>query len=390
MRRTLLKFTGGAVAVIAATATSLVAITAYDLQRDVKPTAHLGNEASAQLPPDIGAIEGGVNLLLIGEDSGDGNTAYERDGGKLNDVNILMHIADDHSNATVVSIPRDTFVDIPECAAGGGSYNRINAAFAAGGDGGGLACVVATVEQMSGVSIPFAAQIGFGGVIAMSDAVGGVPVCITEPIDDDNSGAHLVAGINTLQGTDALAFLRTRYGVGDGSDWSRISNQQIFLSSLVRTLKSSETLSNPAKLYALAKAALSNVTLSDTLATPDRLVSIAAALKDIPFDRVNFVQLPTLSQNVPGGGVDPTPEAELVWQAIRDDLPINLNAAGQYVVTDPNQPVIPDPTLPDPAAPTPTPFEAPVNPATGPGSVIDLPTSVTGQTAAQNTCAAGN
>ena len=120
---------------------------------------------------------------------------------------------------------------------------------------GGLDCVVASASALTGLPIQYAAQVEFDGVVAMSDAVGGVPVCLVTAIDDPYSGLSLSAGEHTLQGGQALAFLRTRHGLSTGSDLQRISNQQIFLSSLMRTIKSSQTLDNPLKLIALAQAA---------------------------------------------------------------------------------------------------------------------------------------
>ncbi|MFZ4893658.1 LCP family protein [Plantibacter sp. Mn2098] len=376
------KFLVAAVAVVAVSATAVAGVAAVDLAKSVKPTAHLAGETPGAPPPNIGAIEGGVNLLLVGSDSGDGNAAYGERDENLNDVTILMHISADHSSASVVSFPRDMYVHIAECANGGDGRDKMNTALTYGGKDGGLACAVSTVEGITGLKIPFAAQIGFDGVISMSNAVGGVPVCITEPLDDAWSGIQLDVGTHELSGSTALAFLRSRHGVGDGSDLSRISNQQIFLSSLVRTLKSGETLSNPVKLYSIARAALKNVTLSESLANIDTMVSIASALKDIPLDRVSFVQIPT---DQSGDGVVATDDASLIWQALQNDQAINLTATGKYVVTDPNAP----PTSTDAASEPATPADPSADPsATSPG-VVDLPASVTGQSAAQATCTAG-
>src|SRR6185437_10643347 len=130
---------------------------------------------------------------------------------------------------------------------------------------GGLSCVVLTAEALTGLTIPYAAEISFDGVSAMSDAVGGVTVCLATPLTDPYVGLNLPAGQQTLVGAQALAFVRSRHGVGDGSDLGRISNQQLFLSALLRTVTSAGVLTNPLTLYTLAKAATSNATLSDTL-----------------------------------------------------------------------------------------------------------------------------
>src|SRR5690606_35887402 len=119
---------------------------------------------------------------------------------------------------------------------------------------GGLPCVALTIEKLTGMPVPYAGLVTFDGVIAVSNAIGGVEVCLIEPISEDYTGLYLPAGDVTLQGYDALAYLRTRHGVGNGSDVSRISNQQIFMSSLVREMRSADTLTNPVKVYGLAKA----------------------------------------------------------------------------------------------------------------------------------------
>ncbi len=249
-------------------------------------------------PPQIGAIPGGFNILIIGsdtrEDQGGIGGTTDDDSGNLNDVNILLHVAEDQSNAVAISFPRDLVVDIPECTDSDGytkawSTEPINTAISYGG----LACAVSTVSNLTGLDIQFAGEIKF---IGRRRDVGcdrwrrrlhrrsrGRPEHGHRPPD---------AGTWTLKGEERCAFLRTRYGVGDGSDLTRISSQQVFLSSLVRKLKSEDTLGDVGKLVRLANAAAANLSLSTSLASVDTMVSIALALKDIPLERVTFVQYP--------------------------------------------------------------------------------------------------
>ena len=117
-----------------------------------------------------------------------------------------------------------------------GGTDKINTALAYGG----LACTVRTVSALTGLEIPYAAVIEFNGVIEMSNAVGGVPVCVAEAIQDEYSGLNLEAGEHTLQGAAHWPFLRTRHAIQTGSDLARISSQQVFLASLARTIKSAE------------------------------------------------------------------------------------------------------------------------------------------------------
>ncbi|MET0480063.1 MAG: LCP family protein, partial [Mycetocola sp.] len=266
---------------------------------------------------------------------------------------------------------------------------------------GGLACTVLTVEKLTGLSIPFAAEVQFNGVIELSTAVGGVDVCVAEPIADDYTQTYLDAGTHTLEGMSALQFLRTRHGVGDGSDLGRISNQQVFLSSLVRTLKSSETLTNPSKLFGIAKAAASNMTLSTSLSNINTMVSIAMAMKDIPLEQVVFAQYPTEYGDINGyEGVLPLKgPAEELFDALSTDEPLSLSGeTGPGSVLDPNAPenetqapVQPSPT-PEGTTPAPedttAPTAAPTTEASAPGVVLDK--SVQGQTAGDYTCSKGN
>jgi LCP family protein required for cell wall assembly len=382
------KLLAATLAVVMVSGVSVASIAALNVAASVKPAVVLDNETDGPAP-QIDSIDGGANLLLVGSDSregqGDGFGDPTEETAVLNDVTMLMHIAEDHSSATVISFPRDMFVPIPECTGPDGetysamSSQKINTTL----NYGGLSCTVSTVEALTGLSIPYAALIQFNGVAAMSEAVGGVPVCIAEPIVDEYTDLDLAAGEQELSGLEALQFLRTRHGVGDGSDLGRISNQQVFLSSLVRTLKSSETLSDPLKLYSIAKAAVDNMELSTSLQSVDTMVSIAMALKDIPLDKVVFVQYPI---NYVDGGVEPdeSSAAELIAAINADVSPTLAPGDADFLsVGDPAAEATEDPA--DPAA-DPTATDAAVEPTdTG----TPLAENVYGQDASELTCSAG-
>jgi LCP family protein required for cell wall assembly len=389
---TVFKVLAATLAVVLVSGASVATIALWDVSRSVKPSVHLVSEKTSGPIPQIGAIDGGVNLLLVGSDSRQGQDPIFGTGsdskGVLNDVTMLLHISQDHTNATVVSFPRDMFVRIPSCPdPKGGSFSamssqKINTTLTYGG----LPCTVETVAQLTGLDIQFAALIQFSGVIAMSNAVGGVPVCVADKIEDRYTGTFLDPGMHTLSGLAALQFLRTRHGVGDGSDLGRISNQQVFLSSLVRTIKSTDTLANPVKLYALAKAAVSNMQLSDSLNNLDRMVQIGLALKNIPLDKVVFVQYPT---GVSGGGVKPIPEAaDALLAALKADRPIALSGGtGPGDIGSVVQTPAPSTTPAPAASPTSAPAPAPTSSSTS--AHVVLPDANTGQTAAQATCSKG-
>jgi LCP family protein required for cell wall assembly len=395
---TVAKVAASVVAVTLISGSAVAAYAAWDLASTVQPTVTLGNEAVLEGVPDVGAMEGGVNLLIVGSDSrqgqGEGFGDPDEETAVLNDVTMLMHISEDHSNASVVSFPRDMLVDVPECTdpedpTGDPLYEQYDVKINSVLSHGGLGCVVKTVETELGITIPFAGIVQFLGVAGLSEAVGGVEVCVAEPIEDEYTGTFLEAGNHTLSGIAALQFLRTRHGVGDGSDLARISNQQVFLSSLARTLQSNGTLGDPVKLYSIAKAALANMQLSDSLMDPTRMISIAKALKDTDLNKIAFIQYPTAY--VEGGGaVAPTDSAQYVRTALQNDMPVTFDPASQEAAFasagDPNAVAAP-PAEEAPAEEVPA-EEAPAEAAPAP-TVEALPSDVAGQTAAETRCSAG-
>lgn len=368
----------------------------------------LGDEAA--LPPTIGEIEGGVNLLVVGTDSCEGQDVelfprctLDDSPGERNDVTMLVHISDEPRRVTVISFPRDMVVPIPSCTDEAGttygamSAQMINTSYMYGG----LPCTVATVEELTGVDIQFAAAMRWTGVINMSDAIGGVDVCVSDDISDGHTGLNLTAGEHTLVGAEALQFLRIRHGIGDGSDLGRISNQQQFMSSMVRTLQSDGVLNDPATLLHLANTAVSQVTtgqivLSSGLANPTRMVQIAMAVKDVAYEDIVFVQYPT--EYAPGGArvLPITYAADELFAALEANVPIKVTGAasggngvevvgeaGEDGTTETATPSeTPEPTdTADAGTETPTPGATEATDGT-----VDLPSVITGQSAAQVTC----
>ena len=296
-----------------------------------------------QLPPSIGEIEGGVNMLVVGTDSCEGQSTklFPRckhdPGGERNDVTMLVHIGDKPRRVTVVSFPRDMLVPIPSCPDGkGGRYSAmssqpLNASYMYGG----LPCTVLTIKALTGLNIQFAASIRWTGVINMSDAIGGVDVCVAGRIDDRHTGLHLTKGTHTLKGKKALQFLRTRYGVGDGSDTSRISNQQVFMSAMLRQLKSADTLGNPVKVYSLAKAGIENIRLSKNMANIGFMQGLAGAVKDIDLKRVNFVQYPTGRHPYQSGRLTPNYElATTLFDLVESGKSFTVTSKGMAAVEE--------------------------------------------------------
>jgi LCP family protein required for cell wall assembly len=285
-------------------------------------------------PPTAEEINGAINVLVIGSDTrvGQGKTSYGPAGNALADVIILLHVSADRKNAVALSFPRDLMVSVPECPnpEGGEKYSardmvQINATM----NTGGPACTLLTVQKLTGVKIPYLAVIDFKGVIAMSEAVGGVTVCVAEPIKDDYTQLYLEAGEHTLIGEQALAFLRTRHGVGDGSDLSRISNQQVFLTSLVRKLKDEGALTNPFTMLKLGTAALENMKFSNSLTEIGVILGMAREVNDVDLDKITFLKLPvySLKGTYAGRVAVIQDQAQLLFDRIAQDEPLVLEEA---------------------------------------------------------------
>ncbi|MHC3000106.1 transcriptional regulator [Microbacterium sp. HJ5] len=393
-----------AVAVVGVSAVGLTAFNVWDAANSLNANAVVLGEDEV-IPPSLGAIEGGVNLLMVGTDSCEGENAALsaacQNGdteGERNDVTLLVHISDEPRRVTVVSFPRDMIVPIPSCpnADGTGSYSAMSAQMLnASYMYGGLACTVLTIEELIGDQIDFAAAVRWAGVINMSDAIGGVDVCVTGDVHDPFTGLTLAAGTHTLEGAQALQFLRMRHGIGDGSDLGRISNQQQFMSSMVRKLQSDSVLANPGVLFTLATTAISQVqqkqlVLSQSLTNPTLMVQIAMAVKDVPYEDIVFVQYPTVYGSGDGASrvLPVTDAAEVLFAALRDNKPITLTGEASQgmaieVTGEAGQPAPTPSATADAdggATQTPAPDAAPAE------ERVALPSDIAGQTAAQTTC----
>jgi LCP family protein required for cell wall assembly len=389
------RFVAVALAVVLVSGLGVVGYTTYTAVADFSESA-VELEGQESVPPDIGEIEGGVNLFVAGTDAcepayagyfGDRCTGADA-GGELNDVNMLVHISDEPRRVTVISFPRDLMIPIPECTdpdtgrtTSAMTKQPLNSTFSYGG----LSCAVKTISELTGQNIPFAAAVTWGGVIEITNAIGGVEVCIANGIKDYHTGLDWPAGSRTVQGLEALQFLRTRHGLENGSDLARISNQQQYMSKLARKLVSEQVLSNPATLFGLATTALSNITPSQTLRNPLTLTQIALAVKNVPFDEIVFIQYPVNGDPSDSNKVVPNyAAADALWAALETNRPLQLTgkaSQGDGVIVE-----TPAPT--EPVAPTDAATSgAPVAPAE---ESVALPSAITGSTAAQDTCSNGN
>jgi LCP family protein required for cell wall assembly len=399
LRRHPWRTVGKVIACVAAVAVfstvGIVGVAAANLVSDVPPTVHLVGQTSGPIP-EVGALKGGMNILIAATDSrtGEGTTYGTTDdssGIGLNDVTMLLHLSQDHTHAEVISFPRDLMIDFPKCPDGDGGWNSaeyyvpLNTSLV----DGGLPCTVLVIEQLTGIDIQAAGLIKFNGVVALSNAVGGVPVCVGgDGIDDPDTDLELPPGEHTLMGVQAAQFLRTRHGLQGGGDLSRISNTQVFLSSLVRTIMSAGTLSNPVKVWGIAKAAEQNITFSDNLKNLTTLYQLAMAVKGLSFDDITFVQYPVFDDPENNNRVIPDEDsAKTLTDAIIADQPITVTAGtGQGSIdADGGSTATASPPAPASSASAGTSSAAPSSTST-PAALSD---NVFGQTAATKTCSNG-
>lgn len=348
-------------------------------------------QSETEAPPEFTELEGSANIVIAGTDNCEpeyadlfGDRCTDAEDGVRSDVLMLVHISEPPRRVTVVSFPRDLLVDIPSCTDADGNetpemYGQmINSAFSAGG----LACSVQTVEELTGVDVGYAASINWGGVIDVTNAIGGVPVCLATPMKDADSGIDLPAGTHQLQGAEALAFLRARYSTEDGSDTARIGNQQLYMSSLVRKITSDKVLTDPMVMLPLARTIVSAVDPSTSLTDPGILVRMGLALKDIPVSDYVFVQYPAVTSQVDANRLEPlTDAATTLFDALEANEPLTLTPEGDATTE------APVPEVPESEAPAPE-TTAPATPTPGEGTVT-LPSDVTGTTGDDEGCATG-
>ncbi|MFJ2550957.1 LCP family protein [Microbacterium sp. NPDC087591] len=390
---TLLRFLGIALGVVLVSAIAVGSFIVVDLLNRAGQDAVTLEVAPEVDPPTIGAYPGdkAFSILVIGTDECSEQTTAllkerctEADGGILNDVNLLVHVSAEPRNVTVVSLPRDLMIPVPECTRADGSVaspmqkQSINSLF----QHAGLSCVVKTVSTLADMPIEFAAKMSFDGVMAITDAIGGVEVCIAgDGIRDPYTNIDWPAGLKTISGYEALQFIRTRHGVGDESDLARISNQQQYMSRLAKKVLSSETLTDIPTVLRLAGAVADNIVPSEELKDPLRLAQIALALKDVRFSDFVFVQYPNLTDPDDSNKVVPNWDAaEALWTAVKSGQPLELTGDvathGGVELTTP---------APEETTETPDPTSTEV-----PDVRTTLPPDISGQTLEQETCAVGN
>lgn len=202
---------------------------------------------------------------------------------------MLLHLSADRSNMSVVSMPRDTLLDIPKCTDpdSGEVYGALTHAMTNQSlERGGPGCTVATWEKLTGIRIDHFMMVDFSGVVSMADAIGGVPVCVDANIYSHTSagkgsGLKLEKGTTFIKGKQALQWLRTRYGFEDGSDIARAKAQHQYMNAMVRELRENATVTNPNKLRKLAEEATDALTVDEGLGDVAKLLDLGTELRKV-------------------------------------------------------------------------------------------------------------
>ncbi|MGW8994925.1 LCP family protein [Streptomyces zhihengii] len=302
-----------------------------------------------------------LNVLLIGSDSRNTAANLKLGGSKksvgakpLADVQMLLHVSADRKNASVVSIPRDTKVDIPKCTDPKTEENfpatrdLINATLQRGGAG----CTLATWQELTGVYIDHWMMVDFAGVVSMADAIGGADVCVRQNVYDGpkpgvpgGSGLRLKAGTWPIQGEQALQWLRTRHAFE--SDFGRSKAQHMYMNSVIRKLKDQNAFTDTGQLMDLAETATKSLQVSQEIGTVKKLFDLSMTLKDVPTSRIAMLTMPRIPDpDNPNAHVLPAPgEAERLWEMLREDLPVD----GKEPTSEAKKPAAPKDPAADPA-----------------------------------------
>ncbi|WP_240106489.1 LCP family protein [Streptomyces sp. MUM 203J] len=283
-----------------------------------------------------------LNILLIGSDSRNSEENLKLGGARdtvgdkpRGDVQMLLHVSADRKSASVVSIPRDTRVTIPECRdpETDETFHEVSDIITHSLQRGGAGCTLTTWETLTGVYIDHWMMVDFAGIVSMADAVGGVPVCVDHGVWDrptrqqkGGSGLKLpTAGEHEVKGEQALQWLRTRHAWG--SDQLRARAQHMYMNGMLRQLKEQNAFTDTGRIMDLAETGTKAIQVSDELGTVKRLFDLAMELKDVPTDRITMTTLPTDPdpRNPNAHLVPQTKASAQLWKMLREDIPFDKN-----------------------------------------------------------------
>ncbi|WP_026341015.1 LCP family protein [Actinomadura atramentaria] len=318
------------------------ALTTYGIYRHA-----LGNIAHEDVNAAIGPnrpkkLNNAMNILVLGSDTRSGkNAKYGRrmkDEPPRSDTMILMHLSPGGKQAIGISFPRDLLIPIPSCTGRNGqktpavSRAMMNSSFT----NGGAPCVIKTIEALTQIKIDHFVQVDFTGVKTITKAVGGVPVCLPNAVNDKDSKLHLSAGTHKISGETALAYVRARHGLGDGSDTQRIKRQQKFIGALANKVLSAGTLSNPTKLVPLINAATKSLVVDDEL-KEGTMMQLAQSMSGLSSGKLRFVTVPSGPDPADTNRVILSSGAQDFFSAVRNDKTVPSEAKPKATKVPPSQ-----------------------------------------------------
>ncbi len=274
--------------------------------KKVNVNKFLGQNRHEKENPQDNFANRDLNVMVIGSDHR-AQKDYDENGrlvtGMRSDTTMVAHISADRTRVEVMSIPRDLMVKRPACLRADGKtepaspgYVQFNSIFALLGQeedvAAATACTMKTVEQLTGIFLDEFVVVDFDGFENMVAALGGVPICLDEKMKDSKGAIDLPAGCHTLNPQQALGFARARYGVGDGSDISRIGRQQKLVGAMMKEAKSRNMLTDLPSLYAFLKAGMKSLTTSENFGNAKNLGGLAFSLAKVKPENIRFYTLP--------------------------------------------------------------------------------------------------
>lgn len=301
---------------------------------------YLGGERPTE---DAGPVDPAAgrawNVLVLGSDTREGENAgidsSQTSAGMRADTTMLVNIGPQRDYVNVVSIPRDTLVDIPACRLPDGAETQarsdemFNSAFAIGGQSGdagsAAACAIRTVEALTGIYVHDFVVVDFTGFIAVVDALGGIAMYIPEDINDPAADLQLEAGCRLLNGQQALGLARVRK-IGDGSDISRIGRQQEIVMEIIDEMLSTDLLTDPIRLYQVLDVSTQTLTTSPKIGSIPNLLGLASALAGIDSADIRLVTMPF---DPAGNRVTVSADfVPYVWESILAALALDVRVSG--------------------------------------------------------------
>jgi LCP family protein required for cell wall assembly len=323
-RRPVLRAVAASAALVLLVLASTIFLTYRHLEGNIT-VSHGFEQITGSRPSEV-AVQGPqrpLNVLVLGSDSRAGQTDVLGQTPGLSDTTILLHLSADRSRAYGVSIPRDLMVPRPECKKRDGGtappapIAQWNEAFAIGGE----ACTIAQFEKMTNIRVNHFVVVDFNGFKDMVDALGGVPVCVPQEVNDPIGRIYLPAGSYEVTGQQALNYVRVRHSIGtvDTGDIGRMKRQQAFLASMVNKAVSAGTLLNPPKLIKFLNAGTKSLTTDPGLAKLSELLQLAEQVRHIGLGKVQFFTVPIATYVPDPNRLALGPGADKLFAELRND-----------------------------------------------------------------------